>query len=95
MMPMVMAVMRVAMAMGLPEEDSPNESQQCNQGYGAQDNEPFPGGRINAPDGQDLARVRPNLGKKDRAHTQETFFSKVAVSSSASIPTAIFNRCIR
>ena len=95
MMPMAMMVMRVAMAMRFPEEDGPNERQQCNQGHGAQNNEPFHGCRIEAPCGHDLVSVHPNLGKKDRAHTQEAFFSKVAVSSSASVPTAIFKRCIR
>jgi hypothetical protein len=65
MMPMMMMVMmmRVAMAARLPEEGGPNERQQRNQGYRAQNNEPFPGCRIDVPYGPDLVNVRRNLGK--------------------------------
>jgi hypothetical protein len=42
-------MMRVSVAMAFPEEDRPTQSQQRDQSYRAEDDEPFAGDRIEAP----------------------------------------------
>ena len=67
---MVPMMVRVSVAMAFPQEGRPTQSQQRDQSYRAEDNEPFDHGEV-------------------------AYFSKVPVSSSASVPAAIFKRCIR
>jgi hypothetical protein len=89
-------MVRVPSAAAFPEEYCPKQSQQCNQSYRAEDNKPSAGGGIpKPPRGQYLVGFRIGQEKWNGPHGRGPLPLERVVSSSVSVPAAIFKRCIR
>ena len=89
-------MVRVPSAAVSPEEDRPKQQQQRDQPDRAQGNNPPEGGKIQeSPKGPYLVSFRGGQEKCKAAHAKGPFPSETVVSSSVSVPKAIFKRCIR